>query len=814
MGTLELSFEAGDLAEWVWAAIALLAVVEAARYVASGRRPAALPARAVLLGIGLSVGAAFLLTGRVVPGRFSHGATCLILAFLLLPWVGRAYARTTRPVALPGRLLLLALRTGATSVALLMIARPVLLWTTASHERAVVGILQDTSQSMNVRDVLEPPAGRQARGGAPDRASTEPISRLEAVGRMFEASDAAVRRLEGKMDVEYMTFDARIRRVNGVAARAEGGVTALSRSVNAAREALLHTGSRIAGLIVISDGRDTSSSNPDPLQAGDELAMAGIPLYCVGVGDELPSGQTRSLTARRMDVPDRISVLNRLAVGAEFLAAGLAGTQIEIRLEYDGTLVETQTLAPTQVRELIRADLSHVPTEGGLHRVTVTAVAADLEEPHGRVSLSRYVRVTDDMVQVLYIDRARYERAAIARALEYAKEINLTKIDLDRPADASTAALLPNAAAWRTFHVVLLGDVERAHLPASAMVAIAELVGASGRGAALLGGTRTLGSGQYAGTPLDALFPADLAVRGQLEDKVAFELTPAGRLHPVCRLTEDGSDPWKTFPPFAGAARLGAVPPTAEVLMRAVAGDPLLVVQQKGAGRVAALAFDSSWQWPFAGDAGMELHRRFWRQLVLWLANRRPEVWAISERSQYDLDRLKAGDERVVLRAGVNEPSTGGQPARSSVTGEIIGPDGQPRQLTWVADREGFEARPAIDRPGRYRVVVDGMVASESAGRAETGFVVEAVDRELVEPFADLETLRQMALRTASIGGEYVPMQQFPQLLEKIRAGGMEERVVRVQRHYLVDDHPWSWLLVFVGLLACEWIIRRRVGLV
>jgi hypothetical protein len=805
---MELSFEPADLAGLVWVAIAVLALAEAVRYWRHGRRPGSRMGRAVLLAVLGGALVALTVTGRLAILHISHGWACLILTLLVIPRLCRSYATTTRPISRRVRWGLLGLRVAAAGIALIMLARPALLWTTILRERARVGILVDTSQSMNIRDVVPPKM--------PGEAEPEPVSRLDACRRMLNGSRQELNHLTDRIDVDWMVFDARLRPADNPPARAEGALTALGRGVNGAREALIQTGSKIAGLILISDGRDTSSGAADPLQAGDELAVAGIPLFCVGAGNELPAGQTRSLTARRLDMADRVTVLNELAVGAEFLASGLAGVAIDIRLKYDGHIIGTKTITPTQVRELIRADLSHVPKEGGLHQVTVVATVPELGKPQGEARLSRYVRVTDDKVQVLYIDRARYERAAVARALEYAKEINLTKVDLNRPPDAPGADLLPQTnQAWRVFHVVIIGDVSRAHLSEPAMRAVSDLVQTTGRGAAILGGVRTLGSGEYKGSPLDALFPVDLATEGQLGGSVALELAPAGMLHPCCSL--GGSlpkDAWKQLPPLAGASRLGPVEPTAEVLMRTGPGEPLMVVQQKGAGRTAVLAFDSTWQWPFASDWGLELHRRFWRQLVLWLANRKPEVWVLAERSQYDLGRIKAGDERIVIRAGINDPTTGGLPAQSALTGEIIDPDGRSRPLAWSSVQDGFEARPTVDQRGQYRVRVEGKVADQSAGESETAFVVESVDRELSEPFADLETLKRMAARTASIGGAYVPMEEFGSLLERLRSGGAETRITRVHRHYLVDDHPWLWLALFVGLLTLEWIIRRRVGLV
>jgi hypothetical protein len=88
------------------------------------------------------------------------------------------------------------------------------------------------------------------------------------------------------------------------------------------------------------------------------------------------------------------------------------------------------------------------------------------------------------------------------------------------------------------------------------------------------------------------------------------------------------------------------------------------------------------------------------------------------------------------------------------------------------------------------------------------------VDVELAEPLADLETLRDMAQRTARIGGRYVDIRNLEDLLQEIRAQKPVTSVTRTERTDLVSGFPWIWFGGFVALLSLEWIVRRRAGLV
>jgi hypothetical protein len=333
-----------------------------------------------------------------------------------------------------------------------------------------------------------------------------------------------------------------------------------------------------------------------------------------------------------------------------------------------------------------------------------------------------------------------------------------------------------------------------------------------------------VGSGELAGSRLVDLLPVDLGASGQIDQQVAMFLTPAGRLHPILQ-SPRSSDPaafWTSLPPFAGASRLTGVKPAAEVLAQTQQGSPLLVVQDLGRGRSAVVAFDSTWKWSLESDEGADAQKRFWRQLALWLTNRRPQVWVNVEKPRYLLNRLRSGSDRVQVRAGATSSGTGPQtgltiegilshrpfakPASTSRPGA--------QTLRWTRAGDVFENRPVIDTPGEYHIQVKASDASGPVGEAETAFVVESPDLELIDPLADLTTLRQLAESTSRQGGAYFPLERLAEVFDRLAATSQTTTTTRVERHRLVADHPWGWLTAFIILVAAEWVLRRRSGLI
>jgi len=808
MDAYTLEFEPPDLAGWLWVAAGVLAGIELIRYLWSGRRPAGRATRAGVAAAVMAVLAAAVASGKFRLDASTHEYACLALAGFGIAWLTRAYRQTTRSLAPSVRTTLLVARLLALAMILLLAARPVLQWTQIMRERAVLGIAVDDSRSMTVRDA---PADAQ-----PDTA--KPVSRLEAVRAALDASSAALNRLQAELDVRWFTFDADLAPTAWPALSGSGTVTALADAVRQVHTVLEQTQRKVAGVILVSDGRDNFSAGDSPEAVAAALAGAGIPLHTVGVGSEVPTDQTRSLQARRLEAPDRIAAHNRLIARAEFLATGLADVPIKIELLMDGEGVDAKQLRTRQASELIRVELTHTPARGGLHRVTVRARTLAIEGERRTAELSQFVQVTEDKVQVLYIDRPRYERAAVARALATAGELRVTKINVSQPDNRGASPAVPKTPAeLGQYDVVLIGDVDRLAFPKATLRAIRDLAATRGQGLAMLGGLRTLGSGEYAATPLAEVVPVDLAAAGHWPGPLAFELTSAGREHPACRLDPDQAASeamWKRLPPLTGASQLAGIAPAAEVLIRSDAGEPLLVVRETGKGRTAIVAFDSTWQWSFIDERGSDSQRRFWRQLVLWLANRRPAVWVTTDRSRYDLARLRTGGEPVVVRAGVTDPITGGMAPDTVLAATLTEPGGQSRSIPLVARPQGLEGRLSPQTVGAYRIDVVAKSGETVVGDAQAAFVVTSIDQELSDPTADLQMLKRMAAQTQHIGGSYVSIAELRPLLERIGAAGYVTEITQTRRWHLVEDYRWVWLTAFIALVTIEWILRRRKGLV
>jgi len=285
--------------------------------------------------------------------------------------------------------------------------------------------------------------------------------------------------------------------------------------------------------------------------------------------------------------------------------------------------------------------------------------------------------------------------------------------------------------------------------------------------------------------------------------------TPLGLGHFALLLSADrraNLAAWSELPPLEGANKFARTRLAPGALELAAAGDaPLLVAHTYGAGRAMAFAGDSTWRWWMQGFDNE--HKRFWRQIVLWLARKdesvEGNVWVRLERRQFaPAERV---DFTVGARAATSEPL---KDARFEA--RLLAPDGETQPLDLVRqDVEMLGSIRSAKVPGDYAVEVTATHDGQPLGASRARFLVLEQDLELDNPGADAATMQSLASLT---GGESFAPEELPELIRRLAAEADELLVEREIKRSLWDT--WSVFLALVGLLSVEWFLRKRWGLV
>jgi uncharacterized membrane protein len=782
------------------------------------------------------------------------GLALLALLVVGLTLWAYAAARGVTPRRLAG---LLALRLGGLALVLLPLLRPYHPYIGRAKEPGALYVVVDASESMTILDEEN------------DR-RTESLSRWDRMLLDLRAAAPELKRLEERgVEVRFVRFAADTQPFDpDNPGAADGPRTDTGQALRSLWER--RDSSRPVAVLVLSDGADNcGAENGGKFRVLEEAERwkTVCPVHAFGYGKDDTSDRRTDvvLTELTTDPTPLVPLKGGLAAVVKIDAPGFKGSPVRLSLSLDDKEAR-------DVKVLVKKDDPANPGKwkwaeekeptlrqeaGNVFRLETTApdrrgelkvtVRADDPKNPGRAlpgeatfannELSTFVTVAKEGLRVLVIDSPRAgEPQAIIQALRSEKRLTVRSVWLgDGP--PSPSAVEDFAFERQRYDVIVLGDVTAAQLRRvrpDAVEAIAKQVTdeATATGLVMLGGDFTFGNGDWNGTAIGKLLAIDLSVKGQIERKVKIHPTKAGltaaEFGALLRLgdrPEDSEKAWASLHDLDGVVKLGKPDPNlATVLAETLSGDPILVASKAGAGRVLSFAADTTHRWR-RDPAGLQLHARFWKQLVAWLARQddaEAAVWA-----RPDVRRLPARAE-LGFSFGVRN-KLGVELRDATFTFAVYDKDGQSVGGVSGATGPGGQRRGSFDRTskaGEYRLVVTATANDPDAkdekdrvvkGTAEARFLVYDDDREMTRRQADHPTLQKLA---DAGGGQFFasPAADLPKLLRSLET----ELADRAGRHSWPDWQtkgrlpglPLLLLLAFAAVLSGEWFLRRRWGMV
>jgi uncharacterized membrane protein len=304
------------------------------------------------------------------------------------------------------------------------------------------------------------------------------------------------------------------------------------------------------------------------------------------------------------------------------------------------------------------------------------------------------------------------------------------------------------------------------------------------------------------------------------QDKLAYvNLTSIGRSLAALDIRDDernnAAESWKALPPLQWYASTRSMRGT-EVLASlhnesATSADenlnPFLATRLNGAGRVLYFASDETWRWRY--KLADKVHQRFWNQMARW-AMRTPYL-AESEFASLDAGRMNYQEgEPIEIRSRLRKNGT--TPLKDAEVQALIERDGQPPimiNLTPNQEIPGVYNGTAMNLPsGNYRVKVSANGVPREMLDIATEFNVTAKPSiELNEKSADVVSLKRLA---ESTGGKHLKEGELSNLIDLLQPysqGKIIETETLLWQSYF-------WFLPVVTLLAIEWLLRKRLGLI
>ncbi|GMV82286.1 MAG: hypothetical protein AMXMBFR7_34700 [Planctomycetota bacterium] len=713
----------------------------------------------------------------------------------------KSYTRSTRPLIAPRRLMLWSLRAAAALTVVLCLSRPVLVQATTLRERGLCYIAVDASSSMNLRDA---PGGK---------------TRWEYAGKLFAERQAELAELSQRFEVRRLLFDAAPRetaRLPGEeaaagAARPAGQATDLAALLE--RLSAEAGGTPCAGVLLLSDGRHNVPRDPVPAARALQSPTNRIPVFAIGLGAETPPADYLELQIKLLEVPERAFVRSQMLIRAEVESHLPEAREVPLTIQIDDETIETRILKLPAGRHVERVEVSHRPTELGMHRAIAFVPVLQGETNPNNNRRVAYFRVFRARLGVWYVEGAiRKEFGAIRSALETAPNVALYAHNAFTLRGSGPDALLPTKEEdWRELRLVILGDLPAQRFRPDGLKRLEKFV-EDGGAVLMIGGIQNFGLGGWHRTALSNALPVEMAWNdGSQEGELALTLSPDGREHPATRLADDAEESariWTKLPTMPGVNAVSGIKPAAKVLARADA-KALLVVQEYGQGRSAVFTGDATWQWVL--KAGLDdPHKRFWRSLVTWLT--RSEYRDSDKVVFVETDRLHLllGEE-AELSAHVQETAAAkGDLDRARIIATLSSGGELKRRWEMGRGTGSFKTRSSPPQPGAYTFKVEvHSLDDRKLGEDELTFQVDVHDVEHDTPEANLRLLQRVAEIS---GGAYFEAEHGGDAFKKLLDApeGFSKTVKEATELW----NHWSVFVLFVALLAAEWLLRKKWGLV
>jgi uncharacterized membrane protein len=725
-------------------------------------------------------------------------APLVVAAAAALAW--HAYRRFS---AWPRRRhLLSALRFITLLVLVIVLMRPIARSNEPDSRDVVVPILVDISRSMAIED---------AKGER----------RIDRAREFL--SNQLLPALRDRYQVEVLSFGETLAPIEPAALTASARRSDLAGALAAARER--YRGRPVAGMIVLSDGADTSGA----VEVGvPENTLPPVHAYGFGSADAGGDREVLSVTAA-----DAVLDGSRVDVAVSAVVHGRTQEPVELRLLENGRPREVRHVRTNADGGPFREVFQVAPSAGAatVYTVEIPALAGELVPENN--SRSVLVQPPSRARRVLLVEGAPgFEHSFLKRALTSDRGLDVDSvvrkgeneqgndtyyIQASRGRSGSLTSGFPqDPASLFTYDALIFANVGGDQLTGAQLEAARDFVSRRGGGLLALGAQSFLGRG-LVGTPVEDALPlllnrrSDTALSTSGARGAGVVLTDAGLDHPVTRIggtLDESRKHWEGLPALASAAAMGGARPGAEILATTAVGGatrPLIAVQRYGEGRSMVFTGEASWRWRMMLPSSDHSYETFWRQAVRWLS-----LGATDPVTVYPAPASAVGDESVIRIAVRDASFTALRDAEVDV--RVSGPDGRLQELRASAeDKEGsdsplFSAKFTPQQPGLYRVNVSARRGRADAGSASSALLVGGTDVEMSDPRLNAALLQRIASAT---GGRLMDAGQVEPVIGALRAA-TPAAALTVRRD--LWHNAWSFLLV-IGLLTAEWILRRRWGL-
>jgi hypothetical protein len=582
------------------------------------------------------------------------------------------------------------------------------------------------------------------------------------------------------------------------------------------------TGTKLSGVILLSDGRQVSQATQEKL--GILARSQESPVFPLVIGGEVPA-RDLILTAGRKQYVTFTGQKLRLTAFVSNQQLGRISPTIQL-LDATRSRISEQKLDFTGDGKL-PVQFEVAPTNQGYHEYTFKAPAWEGETALNNNEASVGVTVLSDKMRVLIVEGVPFwDTKFVTQLFRKQSNIEVTSIyrlssdrffkvetDASKVSDSEHAIFPDDAAAMSGYDIIMFGKGAEYFLTPERVKLLKDFI-------VQQGGCVIFSRGKPYGGTFPELEPIEPVVWGDaLDAKLRFRPTQDGELAGLFgELLPGRSDPaWNQLPQLQYASHFSQMKAFTRVMAEGVpdsVGDqkpssfPVLISRRYGKGIVVVVNAEGLWQWHFfpSVTAASEMYQEFWTQLLAWSAT-------YSEFLPGQKFSLRLSDASVwpdvPVRATISRRNAGetkGTPALRVIKGTTI-----IQEIPTVAglgkQEERWDAVFSLKEPGTYRIEltgIEGMTPGENCATLS----IKAPPSEQDNLSADPAFLKKLA---DDSGGRMIAEQDLEQVVKELQP--VTKTVDMSKAVWTPAWDRWWILVILLSFLGLEWILRRRSGL-
>lgn len=713
-------------------------------------------------------------------------AWLLIAGLLGVAWF--AYRGTTPAITGGYRTVLIALRVTVFLLIGLLLMDPRWIHDSRRSEPATVIALIDRSASMGL------PVSRH---GTPGTRLREAERLSGELGRVVEARG-------GKYETAYFSSDLLSATTDSMTADGQG--TDIERSLQSL--GAQYDGENLAAFFLMSDGVDTE----DRLVRGTSLP---VPVYAIGLGD------TTDPEDVRIDALDYNSIVrapSKTTIEATIVHTGESRKPVRLRLTENGRTVFSRDTLMTAEDPAVTVKIPVEFPESGRRSFVLEAVAqAGDEEPENN-RREIVIEAEKAGVKILIVDLTpTWELHFLT---DFLRKDQTFDFDIVTPLSPRALGGKGHVRSVEEFSdrlpeydALVLASINETFLDDRVSRAIKKFVQEDGKGLLVLPGPASLYEQSGSWARLSDILPVVGAAphRFQLQFTSVRPGAQAGSNPITSQLVPLLSQAdWQQRTPLLGYYAALTPKSGVEVLLETDGHRaPAFVYQDVGKGRVAMVSVGPLWRWKFLGDDNGLYDEIVSRMLDVLSRGEATERFLLtSARNVYD-----SGEEIAVSAEIFNEkmqPVTG-VPVKIEIV--RLNEDGQEIPLKMVPmQREGsdnprFRAVLPPLPSGRYRIGGTADLPERTVTPQPIEISVSSVSVEFHKVSQDGDNLIRIAGQT---GGHYAGPDRMVDLARRL---SLEPLNVESTVEVTLRTSAVVFGLILL-LLAAEWMIRKRAGMI